>query len=245
MTEAPAETFTRLRGQPDSVVLEGLHALKHALRFDADVRVAVSDRLPQLLALAEQLAPDLRSRLAGLVQPVSAAEFAALTGRPLGSPVLALARRRPVDIDRIWPAGPDPVVLLERPRHAGNAGAVVRVAAAAGARAVLITGELDPWSPPVLRSAAGLQFAVDVGQVLDVPATNRQLIALDPEGALLDPRLLAGGPILIFGGERHGISRSLLERADRVFRLPMRAQVSSLNLATSVSAVLYAWRLLR
>jgi tRNA G18 (ribose-2'-O)-methylase SpoU len=32
-------------------------------------------------------------------------------------------------------------------------------------------------------------------------------------------------------------------RADAVVRLPMREGVSSLNLATAVAAVLYAWRL--
>jgi len=243
--ERPAAAFARLRLLPDSVVLQGLHALKHALRFGADIRVAVSDRLPSLMTLAEEMAPDLTGQLAQLVQPVSAADFVALSGRPLPSPVLSLAVRRPADPSRIALPSAEPVILLEQPRHAGNAGAVVRVAAAAGARAVLLTGDLDPWSPAVLRAAAGLQFAVDVAVVGDVPASSRALIALDPGGELLDPAVLSGGPILIFGGERHGVSRPLLERADRVLRLPMRERVSSLNLATSVAAVLYAWRLAR
>jgi len=49
--------------------------------------------------------------------------------------------------------------------------------------------------------------------------------------------------VLAFGTERHGLSRELLESADARISIPMRAGVSSLNLATSVAAVLFAWRL--
>jgi len=47
----------------------------------------------------------------------------------------------------------------------GNVGACVRVAAAAGAAAVLTTGENDPWFPDAVRGAAGLHFALPVAAV--------------------------------------------------------------------------------
>ena len=50
----------------------------------------------------------------------------------------------------------------------------------------------------------------------------------------LDPRA-----ILAFGTERDGLSDALLAGAEQRVRLPMRAGVSSLNLATAVAAVLY------
>jgi tRNA G18 (ribose-2'-O)-methylase SpoU len=49
--------------------------------------------------------------------------------------------------------------------------------------------------------------------------------------------------VLAFGSERRGLSAALAERADARVSIPMRAGVSSLNLATSVAAVLFAWRL--
>ena len=49
--------------------------------------------------------------------------------------------------------------------------------------------------------------------------------------------------VLAFGTERHGLSAELLASADARIAIPMRAGVSSLNLATSVAAVLFAWRL--
>jgi TrmH family RNA methyltransferase len=49
--------------------------------------------------------------------------------------------------------------------------------------------------------------------------------------------------VLAFGTERHGLSSELRARCDRIVALPMRAGVSSMNLATSVSATLLSWRM--
>jgi TrmH family RNA methyltransferase len=49
--------------------------------------------------------------------------------------------------------------------------------------------------------------------------------------------------VLAFGNERHGIGEGFVAHADRRVSIPMRPGVSSLNLATSVAAVLFAWRL--
>ena len=125
----------------------------------------------------------------------------------------------------------------------GNMGACVRVAAAASAAALLTTGENDPWHPDALRGAAGLHFALPVAGVPRLPATDRPLVAIDPEGDDLRPADLPDGAILAFGTERHGLTEELLGRADARLGIPMRAGVSSLNLATAVAAVLFAQRL--
>ncbi|HEX7609873.1 MAG TPA: hypothetical protein VF380_04290, partial [Solirubrobacteraceae bacterium] len=48
-------------------VLEGLHALKHALRFDAEVLEVLTRDAEELRSLADALAPDIRERLDPLV----------------------------------------------------------------------------------------------------------------------------------------------------------------------------------
>jgi RNA methyltransferase, TrmH family len=140
-------------------------------------------------------------------------------------------------------ARPAPLVLLEEPRTMGNMGACVRVAAAADAAGVLTTGGNDPWHPDALRGAAGLHFALPVAAVEELPASDRPLVAIDPGGEELRPRELPPRAILAFGTERHGLSEGLLARADARLGIPMRAGVSSLNLATAVAAVLFAQRL--
>jgi TrmH family RNA methyltransferase len=161
--------------------------------------------------------------------------------------VIALAQRRPGDpASMLAGADPEPVILLEDPRDLGNMGACVRVAAAADIAGVLTTGSHDPWHPDALRGAAGLHYALPVARLERLEAlqgSERPLLALDPEGDPLAPGELPPGALLAFGTERYGLSDELTAQADARISIPMAPGVSSLNLATSVAAVLFAWRL--
>jgi TrmH family RNA methyltransferase len=204
------------------VTLEGLHPLKHALRFGADVQRAVAPDPARVVALAQELAPDVADTITALLE----------RGPAGGFDVVAWAQRPPPRA-----LGDAPVVLLDQPRHLGNVGAAIRVAAAAGAGGVLVRGDADPWHPAAIRGAAGLQFALPVERVGDPPA-DRPLVALDPEGAPLQD--IPPRAVLAFGSERRGLTDEIRDRAALTVALPMRAGVSSLNLATAVAATLYA-----
>jgi TrmH family RNA methyltransferase len=134
-------------------------------------------------------------------------------------------------------------VLLEDPRHLGNLGAVVRVAAAAGAAGVMTTGRQNPWHPDAVRGSAGLHFALPVHHIRAVRTQGRDLVALDPAGERFVPGDFPAAAVLAFGSERYGLSDELLAQAQRRVALPMSPGVSSLNLATAVAATLYALKL--
>ncbi len=230
------------RRDPAMVVLEGLHAVKHALRFGATLRLVVSDEPETVLALAAELAPDIQARLAALLEPVTTAEFATLAAEPPATRLIAVADRP------VWPGkslATGPIVVLDRPRHPGNLGAVVRVAAAAGAAAVWTLGGVDPWSAAALRGSAGLHMALPVEALDSLPATARPIIALADDGEPLEPGTLPGDAVLLFGSERDGLAPQLRQAATRTVSIPMRPGVSSLNLATAVAVVLYLQRLAR
>ncbi len=233
--------FRKARRDPELTVVEGFHALKHALRFDAELVEAVAVDPEGLEALAGELAPDLAGDLSRRVQRVDAAELADLVPLVPHTGVVAIARRPAVDLDAVLAdPRPAPVVLLEQPKNMGNIGACIRVAAGADAAAVLTSGENNPWFPDAVRGAAGLHFALPVAAVESLPASDRPLLAIDPEGEALHPDRVPPRAVLAFGTERHGISSELLERADARVSIPMRPGVSSLNLATSVAIVLYS-----
>lgn len=225
-------------------VLEGFHALKHALRFGARIEEAVAADVEELERLAADLAPDLAEALPDRVATVDRETIAELVPQAPRTGVVAIARRPEVDVAAVLAdRRPAPLVLLEEPRTMGNMGACVRVAAAADAAGVLTTGDNDPWHPDALRGAAGLHFALPVAAVEAIPQVDRPLIAVDPGGEDLRRGAIPPRAILAFGTERHGLSSSLLERADARVGIPMREGVSSLNLATSVAAVLFSQRL--
>ncbi|MYQ33486.1 rRNA methyltransferase, partial [Streptomyces sp. SID4956] len=70
------------RTAPDAVLLDGFHALKHAVRFGAEVLVAFTADRAAALALADELAADVRDTLAALLTEVPHATYASLVPRP-------------------------------------------------------------------------------------------------------------------------------------------------------------------
>lgn len=226
------------RSDPTRVVLEGLHAVKHALRFGAVLSGLWSDRPDEVLALATALCPDVLPALRQHLMTVTPERFADLAARPPETRLIALAARP------AWskPAGTAPLVVLDRPRHPGNLGAVIRVAAAAGAAAVWSLGGVDPWSPAAIRGAAGLHFALPVAAMATLPETDRPIVALGDSGEPLEPARLPTDGLYLFGSERDGLAPELSARAEVTLAIPMRNGVSSLNLATAVAVLLYAQR---
>lgn len=239
-----AVRFRTARRDPELTVVEGFHALKHALRFGAELIEAVAVDPAALEAMARDLAPDLGGQIARRVELVDKETLADLVPLVPHTGVAAIARRPDVDVGAaLADPGPAPAVLLEQPRNMGNIGACIRVAAAAGAAALVTTGGNDPWHPDAVRGAAGLQFALPVAAVESLPPSDRPLLAIDPEGEDLLPAEVPPRAVLAFGTERHGLSGELFERADARISIPMREGVSSLNLAASVAIVLFAMRL--
>ena len=237
--------FQGARRSSSLVVLEGFHALKHAVRFGAQIQAAATSDLGELEELAARLAPDVTERLTAMVRQVPREILRELAPQEPHTRVVAIAERPGFDAGAILQddTSDGPIVALEDPRNLGNLGAVVRVAAAAGAAGVITTGMHDPWDPAALRGSAGLHFALPVARADAIKPHGRPLLAIDPSGDVFRPEDLPQRAILAFGSERGGLSDELTAAADARIRIPMRPGVSSLNLATSVAAILFAWRL--
>ena len=208
-------------------MLSGVHAVKHAVRFGARLDRVVSADPGAALRVLAAVAPDVTVD----VERVPVEEVVRLAGAPVELVGLA---RRPDSV----PAGDGPAILLDNPRHLGNLGAVVRVAAGFGARAVLTTGTVDPWHPTVVRAAAGLGYAVPVRRITELPDA---VVGFDPAGDDLrtipaagrrGARLRLRTPRPVRPGPRPGHPAGCH---------PDRDRVSSYNLATSVAIALYAW----
>ncbi|WP_406201197.1 RNA methyltransferase [Kitasatospora sp. NBC_01560] len=229
---------------PGTVLLDGFHPLKHALRFGGNVRRVLTADRAALLALAAELAPDVLPALDGLAAELPEAGLRALVPRLHPTGVVALADRRTAGANLAALTGrprPAPVVLLENPRNLGNVGAVIRLAAGFGATGVVTTGDLDPWHPTVVRGSAGLHYATAVERLALAELPAGPLYVLDPEGADIRTLSFPDDALLAFGTERHGVSAELKARADRLVAVPMQPGVSSFNLATSVAMGLFHW----
>jgi RNA methyltransferase, TrmH family len=129
----------------------------------------------------------------------------------------------------------------------GNAGTLIRTAAAFGFDVVFRPGSVDPWSPKVLRAAAGAHFRTAVGVAApDGAGTVATVVkgGIHPAtlSAVLDPDRTWG---LLIGSEARGLAGSEVETADVSVSIPMPGGTESLNAAVAAAIVAYElarWR---
>jgi len=171
------------------------------------------------------------------------------TVQPQG--VVAVARQFPTPLEEFVATGPRLVAVLEEIRDPGNAGTILRAADAAGADAVIFTGDtVDPYNPKVVRSTTGSLFHLPHVMGVELAAAcgalrgaGLQVLAADVSGEVLTGALrdglLAAPTAWVFGNEARGLDADRLALADRTIRLPIFGRAESLNLATAASVCLY------
>jgi TrmH family RNA methyltransferase len=228
------------KGNEDIVVIEGIHAFKHAARFGAEFIDVVTSDKDFVLKLMRKIAnEDDVERLNELVDVVDDKLFSEIISESLRTKMTALAKKpKQINIEKEKKL----IIFLENPRDIDNVGAVMRVAAAANVGTVCVSGDINPWHMYAIRAGAGLQFALNVLQIesIDEIKKDRKIYACDADGKSMKNIKIERNSILVFGTERDGISQNLKKQANEIVSIPMREGVSSLNLATSVAALLFS-----
>lgn len=157
------------------------------------------------------------------------------TGTP--NEVVAIARR-PEEPD--GPSDTDLLVLVEV-ADPGNAGALIRSAAAFGFD-VEVVGGADAWSPKALRAAAGGHFhtvvrtreRLDLGELRERGLVTVATVARGGRG-----HIPAGGQVaLLVGSEAHGLPDDVVEASMRRLTVATTG-VESLNAAVAGSVAMY------
>lgn len=230
-------------------LLEGPQAVREVLAFAPEllrefyVTDAAASRYPDLVAVSAEL---------GITPVLVTEQLMAVmcdTVQPQG--MVAVAEQNKADLDQVLNEQSRLIVVCEQVRDPGNLGTIIRVADAAGADAVVLTGDcVDQFHPKVVRSTTGSLFHVPVVSGLELVFLQErlqqrgvQLLAADVSGVEFDPsdrELLSRPTAWLFGNEARGLNAEQLTLADSVFRLPIFGAAESLNLATAASVLVYA-----
>ena len=138
------------------------------------------------------------------------------------------------------------LVVLDGVQDPGNLGTILRTAAAAGVRDVLLTpGCSGAWSPRALRAGMGAHFGLRIHErvdAVDVLGAFRGAILATAlgEGARSLYELELDAPVAwLFGAEGQGVSPALLACASQRVIIPMAGDVESLNVAAAVAVCLF------
>jgi TrmH family RNA methyltransferase len=145
-------------------------------------------------------------------------------------------------------AKPDPAadaVLLDGVQDPGNAGTLLRTAAAAGFRQVLLSSDCAvPWSPKVLRAGQGAHFSLDIFEDADLPAFMESYAGTTAvtclDGAVSLYEASWDGPIAwVFGSEGQGARPEVIAAAGLKIRIPMPGRIESLNVGAAAAVCLF------
>ncbi len=220
------------RRRERAVVLDGAPLIRSALQLGAEPELVLGDPAGLALPAGVPVAPahpDALRALAGIGQPPA---------------VVAVMR---------LPAPPPPDVLPPRSlvlcgvADPGNAGGIVRTAAALGLPRVAFTdGAADPFARKALRAARAA--ALRPGLVATEPATLATLAALPGRPPLAaavprdgdEPADLPADACVVLGAEGTGLADALVAACELRVTIPARG-FESLNVAAA--AAILAWHL--
>lgn len=238
----------RARERNALFVAEGVRTTEELLRAPIVLRGAlIAPRLAQAPRGAA-----LRESLLGCgveVAEVTDADLASAAETESPQGVLVIAETPERRLGAVHLPGHARVLVLDAIQDPGNAGTLIRTAAALGASAVLaLPGTVDLWNAKVVRSAMGALFHnpvldvtwSDLGPFLD--AGQVELWGADangepPGGVTIPPRLA-----LAVGNEGAGLSTETRLRMSRAVSLPLEGGVESLNVAVAAGILLHELR---
>ena len=160
-------------------------------------------------------------------------------------PILALVGRKPdASIDEVLAAG-GLAWLLAGARYPVNIGFTIRTAEVSGSNAVFVDGELSHAQKKSAKRASmkahrfmPVHWVKGDDLVRLAKSAGFRVVALEDTGSL-EPweEDLTGDVLLVLGGEKYGISDSILGECDSVLRVPMSGFVPSYNLQAPMAIV--------
>jgi TrmH family RNA methyltransferase len=234
------QSRARVRREAGAFVVEGVRLAEEALVADWPVRLCLYD--PEIgergQAVVDALAAGSVETLAAAPHVIAAASD---TQTPQG--ILLVLDLTPLPL----PENPDFVLVLDQLRDPGNAGTLLRTAAAAGVDAVLFSaGSVDPFSPKVLRSGMGAHFRLPVHTLPAQEITAycqagglRLLLAEAGRGAAYNAVDLRSRLALVVGSEAHGPGVDFQAAADGHIHIPMPGESESLNAAVAAAVLIF------
>ena len=232
-----------LRWSEGVCVLEGPDLVDAALESGAEFEAIYIDASATGVASITALA--LKAGAAGVrVFALAEGVLEKIADAQTPQPVLAAVRFEQSDVATLDVAGL--TLVLHDVRDPGNVGTIIRSADAAGANAVIVSGQsVDPFNPKTLRASAGSIFHLPV-VVAEIDATFEHFGA----GAQLLATVVHGGrglrevdftraSVVVIGNEADGLDAATIGRCHESISIPMDGRSESLNAGVAASLIAF------
>ena len=230
----------RERRKTGRTLLDGMHLIEsYSVMFGPPDEVIVSESgalTPEIARYIERVDCAKTVRVLGDQLFVELATVEAPTG------IMAVISQPRGDLPLDHAAD---TVVLDGIQDPGNVGSLLRSAAGAGFRQILLSADCaHAWSPKTLRAAMGAHFALDIHESCDLPvflaAYSGQAVttALDASASLY-ALALHGSVAWVFGNEGQGVRPEVARLTRHRVRIPMPGTIESLNVAAAAAVCLF------
>ena len=189
----------------------------------------------------EELYRDLTSRFDTEKVVLSDGLFDRVSDTVTPAGIAAVLRIPPaIDLEDI---DSDKIIVLDHLSDAGNVGAVLRTAVAAGYGYAVLLGCADPYSPKAVRASMSaifkirLCFSDNISFLSSKIAQIYDIIVLDMLGENIFTHVPREKYALVVGNEAHGVGADI-KAVGRKLSIPM-VSMESLNAAVSAGVAMY------
>ena len=229
--------------------IEGVRLCEEALRAGLVVREALHTEKLLHNERGKHLLTEL-NRICSQIAVVTEDILTFISDTKTSQGIVLLAERPKTDVTALEGKGTEDklIVIMHQVNNPANAGAMVRVAEAAGATGVITTrNSTDLFSPKALRGAMGSSFRVPLWAGADFRnalqwCAERNILTIststDAPRTHLDIDWSKGCAVVV-GVEGSGLQPAEAAATDMSIRIPMRPPVDSLNVAVALGVVLY------
>jgi TrmH family RNA methyltransferase len=237
----------RARKEQNRIVIEGLREIR--LAIESGFNITDLFYCPQLVSPS-----DLKSLMSvgnkvELIE-ISPDVFNRMAYRNDSGGLIALAEPKRLDFAALKLSIKPLLLVLETVEKPGNLGALLRTADAANLDAVIICDpQTDIYNPNAIRSSIGCIFTLPV-----VTASSGDAIAwMRTSGIKIFGTALTAThhyhetdfsqpAAIIMGSEANGLSKTWLDGADDLIKIPMMGTIDSMNVSASAAIVIFEAR---
>ena len=243
----------RWRNRPDRddsqvVLAEGYRALVRALAGGYPLKeiFVCPECFPPEKHHEEELLAQWAARGARLIR-VAPLPFEKMCYRDRPEGLLGVGPQLHRGLEALKPSKNPFYLVAEQIEKPGNLGTIMRSSDAVGVDGlILCDSRTDLFNPNVVRASTGNLFTLPVAEATTretIPWLKKKgvkILATSPHADPLYTQVDLTAPVAVaVGAEQYGLTKSWIEQADLVVRLPMMGEADSLNVSTATSILLY------